>query len=212
MKALLMLLVGTAVGAGTIGAVRGIQIKDEILDARIQAREDSLAAVALASSAELLADSVDTAAPDSVDAPTVSDTTGVPSEEERPEAGAAETDEADEGGEASAGDPVDAAVPAAEVAVDAPEPSDRPEPDLGTPEQAQAVRELAAQTAERLSKIFAQMKPAEAAEVLSHLSDGEIERILIGIRERDAAAILGQLEPERAASVSRRVLQGGDDA
>lgn len=58
----------------------------------------------------------------------------------------------------------------------------------------------------RLGRIFAAMRPPEAAAVLAQLDDAEISGILMTIPARNAAPILAELDPERAASLSRRVL------
>jgi len=61
---------------------------------------------------------------------------------------------------------------------------------------------------ERLGRIFAAMRPAEAAAVLGQLDDVEISGILMTMPARNAAPILAGLDPVRAASLSRRVLGG----
>jgi hypothetical protein len=66
----------------------------------------------------------------------------------------------------------------------------------------------AAANYQRLARIFAAMKPAEAAPVLSHLDDAQLEGILLAMQGRNAAPILAEMDPERAASISRRVLRG----
>lgn len=63
-----------------------------------------------------------------------------------------------------------------------------------------------ADTYRRLSRIFAAMKPNDAAEVLSQLEDAQIESILRFMQERSAAPILAIMDPERVASVSRHAL------
>lgn len=202
MKLLIALSVGTLVGAGALGFMSGLKVKDEILAQRMQATEDSIAVVAMANSEAALVepDSLDGELPDSV---SQADVSGDP--------------------DSAAGDAGEGGTP--EVASQSesstePAASSGSGPSSGTPATqadaealaaAEASKALAKETGDRLSKIFSEMKPGEAADVLSYLSDGEIERILLGIRERDAAAILAQLEPERAAAVSRRVLRPGGD-
>jgi len=61
---------------------------------------------------------------------------------------------------------------------------------------------------QRLARIFAAMKPDEAAPVLAQLEDHELEGILLAMQGRNAAPILAEMDPERAARVSRRVLRG----
>lgn len=65
--------------------------------------------------------------------------------------------------------------------------------------------------ARKLSKIFGAMKAADAAAVLSELTDGEIEVILRYMSERLAAPILEAFDPARAAALSRIVLRSGGD-
>ncbi|MGI9625277.1 MAG: magnesium transporter MgtE N-terminal domain-containing protein [Longimicrobiales bacterium] len=196
MKLIIALSVGTLLGAGALGVMSGLKAKDELLTARLQATEDSIAAVAMANSEAALADSLGGELPPSGELG--ESTTGVDGE--------ATSDVDQRTGQSNTTSPTEspevdeaAAEAAAQAAAEA----------QAAEEEARA---LAKETGERLSKIFSEMKPAEAADVLTHLSDGEIERILLGIRERDAAAILAQLDPERAAAVSRRVLRPGADA
>jgi len=68
----------------------------------------------------------------------------------------------------------------------------------------------AADVSRRMARIFAAMKPAEAAAVLQQLSDEEVGPVLLLVGERPAAQILGAFEPERAASLSRVVLGRGE--
>ncbi|NNM31428.1 MAG: hypothetical protein HKO53_00085, partial [Gemmatimonadetes bacterium] len=196
MRSLIVMALAGAVGAAALGVFKGMEVKDQILDERRQAREDSIAAVALANSEA------------------AQDTTGVDASDPAPDSsaavdGGAEGDSAsafeDGGGqdpETGGGDEGGGGAPSEDTG---PSPEELAEAER----QAREAEALAQQTLSRLSKIFSEMKPGEAADVLSYLSDAEIERVLLGIRERDAAAILAQLEPERAAAVSRRVLRSG---
>lgn len=59
---------------------------------------------------------------------------------------------------------------------------------------------------QRLARIFAAMKPDEAAPVLAQLEDAQLEGILLAMQGRNAAPILAEMDPQRAAAVSRRVL------
>ena len=58
----------------------------------------------------------------------------------------------------------------------------------------------------RLAKIFGAMEAREAAAILQNLKDGEVQAILIHMSNRKVAEILGEFEPERAAALSRIVL------
>jgi len=66
--------------------------------------------------------------------------------------------------------------------------------------------------ARRLARVFGAMRAADAARVLSELSDPEVEAILIKLGDRQAGQILSTFPPDRAADLSRRVLgrAGGD--
>ena len=61
----------------------------------------------------------------------------------------------------------------------------------------------------KVSKIFGQMKPEDAAEVLEYLSDEEIVSILQHLSERNSAPILEAFDPARAAALSRILLHSG---
>lgn len=61
---------------------------------------------------------------------------------------------------------------------------------------------------QRLARIFAAMRAEEAASVLGQLGDDEIQGILMAMPARNAAPILAELDPARAASLSRLVLGG----
>lgn len=58
-----------------------------------------------------------------------------------------------------------------------------------------------------LAKILVNMKPAEAAKVMKDLPDEQVQRLIVAMGPRPAATILAQLPPERAAAVSRRLLE-----
>jgi len=62
---------------------------------------------------------------------------------------------------------------------------------------------------QRLANIFAAMQPEDAAAVLEQLDDAQLEGILLAMQGRNAAPILSEMEPVRAAALSRRVLEGG---
>lgn len=58
----------------------------------------------------------------------------------------------------------------------------------------------------QVARVLAAMKPPQAAEVLSHLSDDEVEGILRAVGPRQAADFLTNLSAERAGVLSRRLL------
>jgi flagellar motility protein MotE (MotC chaperone) len=57
-----------------------------------------------------------------------------------------------------------------------------------------------------IAKILAAMKPADAAKILAHLSDDQVEGILRASGVRQAGILLAQLTPERGAAMSRRLI------
>lgn len=61
----------------------------------------------------------------------------------------------------------------------------------------------------RLAQIFGAMDAADAARVLERLEDDEIRSILVHMASRSAAEILGNLDPARAATLSRSVMEAG---
>ena len=58
----------------------------------------------------------------------------------------------------------------------------------------------------RVAKILVNMKPAEAAAILSHLGDAQVEGVLRSVGPRQAATLLAAMPTERAAQLSRRLL------
>jgi MgtE intracellular N domain len=75
------------------------------------------------------------------------------------------------------------------------------------PVQATTAGEPAMEPA-RLAKVFASMQAREAARVLEHLDDDEVQIILGQLGNREAAAVLSNLTPERAAVISRAIIRG----
>jgi hypothetical protein len=59
----------------------------------------------------------------------------------------------------------------------------------------------------RLSRIFAAMTPRDAAKVLQQLDDSDIVSIVGSLTEKQAAAVLMAMAPERAAVISRGTLR-----
>ncbi len=62
------------------------------------------------------------------------------------------------------------------------------------------------ETYKQVGNILLNMKPAEAAKIVSYLSDEQVEGLLRSMAPRQAATVLGQLPPERAAALSKRLL------
>jgi Mg/Co/Ni transporter MgtE len=63
-------------------------------------------------------------------------------------------------------------------------------------------------TSAELAKLFASMQARDAAKVLEQMDDFEVQVILGALGNREAAAILSNLSPERAAVISRAVIRG----
>ncbi len=61
----------------------------------------------------------------------------------------------------------------------------------------------------QVGRILAQMKPADAAGILTFLGDDEVDRILCHLGVRQAAALLEQIPAERAATLTRSALRRG---
>lgn len=61
----------------------------------------------------------------------------------------------------------------------------------------------------RLAKVFTAMEPKQAAKVLQHMSDGDVQIILGYVGPRQAASIMSELPPERVAKLSKLALSGG---
>jgi flagellar motility protein MotE (MotC chaperone) len=65
----------------------------------------------------------------------------------------------------------------------------------------------AAQASEqRLAKVFTAMEPKQAAKVLQHMQDADVQIILGYVGPRQAAAIMAELPPERVALLSKMAM------
>jgi hypothetical protein len=65
-------------------------------------------------------------------------------------------------------------------------------------------------TAERrVAKVFTSMDAKQAAKVLEHMSDGDVQIILGYVGVKQAAAIMAALPPERVATLSKLAMNGG---
>ena len=60
----------------------------------------------------------------------------------------------------------------------------------------------------RISKVFTSMDPKQAAKVLEHMTDNDVQIILGYVGPRPAAAIMAELPPERVAILSKLAMQG----
>lgn len=63
-----------------------------------------------------------------------------------------------------------------------------------------------AESFKQVGSILLNMKPAEAAKIVSYLNDDQVEGLLRSMSPRQAAGVMGQLPAERAAALSRRLL------
>lgn len=61
--------------------------------------------------------------------------------------------------------------------------------------------------AAKVAKIFAAMPPKDAAMVLEQLDDAEVQSVISSLSEKQAAAIMRNFPPQRAALISKAVLR-----
>jgi hypothetical protein len=59
----------------------------------------------------------------------------------------------------------------------------------------------------RLAKVFTAMEAKQAAKVLQHMEDADVQIILGYVGPRQAATIMAELPPERVAALSKRAMQ-----
>ncbi len=60
----------------------------------------------------------------------------------------------------------------------------------------------------RIAKVFTSMDAKQAAKVLEHMTDNDVEIILGYVGPRQAASIMAALPPERVATLSKLAMQG----
>ena len=78
-----------------------------------------------------------------------------------------------------------------------------------TSDAAKAVTDSIVDASERrIAKVFTAMDPKQAAKVLEHMSDNDVQIILGYVGPRPAAAIMAELPPERVAILSKLAMQG----
>jgi hypothetical protein len=122
---------------------------------------------------------------------------------------------------ATAATPPEQGVPAAAPPAPAPDPAATEAPatasETPTPESAghDAVAEAGGEAPgeenegegpaefKQLAKILANMKPAEAAGILGHLTDEQVASVFGSMNPRAAALVLAEIPPERGAAVGR---------
>jgi hypothetical protein len=61
-----------------------------------------------------------------------------------------------------------------------------------------------------LVRVFSSMRPEESAPIIAYLPDGDAVRLLATMKPRDAGQVMGLLDPERAALLSRQLATGSD--
>lgn len=66
---------------------------------------------------------------------------------------------------------------------------------------------LAEASERRLAKVFTAMEPKQAAKVLQHMQDADVQIILGYVGPRQAASIMAELPPERVATLSKMAMQ-----
>jgi Mg/Co/Ni transporter MgtE len=70
--------------------------------------------------------------------------------------------------------------------------------------------DTAAEASERrIAKVFTSMDAKQAAKVLEHMSDGDVQIILGYVGVKQAAQIMSALPPERVATLSKLSMAGG---
>lgn len=200
MKIALVAVVGLVLGLGFGTGVSAFRVKAEILEAHEQARADSLAAH-----------------PDAaVHGDDGSVTVVLPPEEASDTVAAEDTAESHDTTPADTASEDRQSTNTTEPATEAATPS---APAGVTPDSAAGTGASSAKTpvgaprevlnvdgAKKLSKIFGAMKPADAAAVLTQMTDDEIVVILRQMSERQAGPIVSAFPPTRAAELGSALL------
>jgi len=89
-----------------------------------------------------------------------------------------------------------------------PKPTVKPAPPKQQPPAPPPHADSAAQASEqRLAKVFTAMEPKQAAKVLQHMQDADVQIILGYVGPRQAASIMAELPPERVATLSKMAMQ-----
>jgi len=83
-------------------------------------------------------------------------------------------------------------------------PAPAPVKTPATPSPADTVAEASER---RLAKVFTAMEPKQAAKVLEHMQDADVQIILGYVGPRQAASIMAELPPERVATLSKMAIQ-----
>lgn len=207
MKIVIVAVAGLILGMGGGAMVSALRVKGEILEARAQAAADSASAEHGVAAAHGDEGGVSVVLPVDEGATHEEEAAPADSMAHDPEADSARTNEADTAAAAHADESADT------VASDAGaehEPSgDSASATPGEPGPASGLSEvvLNPEGARKLAKIFGAMKPADAAAVLTEMTDAEVKTVLLQMNDRQAAPILGNFPPERAAALSQVVLR-----
>lgn len=189
MKKLIIIGVGAFVAAAAVGTVLGIVLAPPRPAPAASATHEAPAAAE--------SHSIDTA-------PDLSNLQGgeAPAAELPP--GSPTHPAADASGSAAASNPHAGAAtiqpPAAQHATPRPAPAASPARTEKKPQT--EVKEF-----KQLAKILVNMKPAEAARVIHGLSDDNVHGLLLAMGPRQAASLLAELPPERAAALGIRLLK-----
>lgn len=89
-----------------------------------------------------------------------------------------------------------------------PKPTVKPAPPKQqTPAPPPHVDSAAQASEQRLAKVFTAMEPKQAAKVLQHMQDADVQIILGYVGPRQAASIMAELPPERVATLSKMAMQ-----
>jgi hypothetical protein len=89
-----------------------------------------------------------------------------------------------------------------------PKPTVKPVPaKQAPPTPPQPADSLAEASERRLAKVFTAMEPKQAAKVLQHMQDVDVQIILGYVGPRQAASIMAELPPERVAALSKMAMQ-----
>lgn len=86
-------------------------------------------------------------------------------------------------------------------------PNAKSAPAPKVPAAPQPVDSATSASEQRLAKVFTAMEPKQAAKVLQHMQDADVQIILGYVGPRQAASIMAELPPERVATLSKMAMQ-----
>lgn len=96
---------------------------------------------------------------------------------------------------------------AAAPAAKAPAPRAAPAAASPAPTATPTVDSVAEASERRLAKVFTAMEPKQAAKVLAHMDNNDVQIILGYVGPRQAASIMAELPAERVATLSKLAMQ-----